>query len=276
MNIERKPAWLKINLSAGNSFSDTSKLLESLKLSTVCKSAKCPNRGECWAKASAAFMILGENCTRACKFCAVSHNTPTPPDPTEAERLAEAVKILNLKHACITSVTRDDLSDGGASHWASVIKKVKVQNTNTKLEVLVPDFCGDTSALQTVFEAKPDIFNHNLETVKALQKSIRGKADYKTSLFILSEAKKAGFITKSGIMLGLGESKSEIEETILDLKNTAVDILTIGQYIAPSKNHAPIARWVEPSEFNYWKHFALDLGFLEVQSSPLTRSSKNS
>ena len=275
MNIRRKPEWLKINLSAGSSFSATRSAISANGVHTVCQSAKCPNLGECWARGSAAFMILGENCTRACRFCAVSHNTPLPPDPNEPARVAAAIKEMKLKHAALTSVTRDDLADGGARHWASVIQEVRKENPDTKIEVLVPDFCGDYDCVQTVLNAIPDIFNHNLETVEALQKSVRGKADYKTSLKVLRYATDKNFKTKSGIMLGLGESESDIKTTLRDLRGAGVSILTIGQYIAPSAKHFPIARWVTPAEFAFWKDFALALGFAEVHSSPLTRSSRS-
>lgn len=273
MKIERKPPWLKVNLSSGTSYDETSKTLENFSLTTVCTSAKCPNRGDCWARRSAAFMILGKDCTRACRFCAVSHNSPTPPDDTEAVRLAKAAKSLGLKFITITSVTRDDLNDFGANHWANVIREVKKQNPDSNVEVLVPDFSGNCELVDIVLDAKPDIFNHNIETVKELQKSVRGKADYETSLKILRHASDKNFRTKSGIMLGLGENKIQIENAIKDLKKANVKILTIGQYIAPSPKHIAIDRWVEPKEFDFWKDFALSIGIEEVSSAPLVRSS---
>lgn len=278
MDIRRKPAWLKVNLSSGTHFAETSKILEAFKLATVCISAKCPNRGDCWARKSAAFMILGKNCTRACRFCAVSHLPPEAVDETEPLRLANAAKEMGLKHITITSVTRDDLPDFGAAHWAKTASCVKSLNPDSILEILVPDFGGNTDLVDIVLNARPDIFNHNLETVKELQKTVRGKADYATSLKILKHAADRNFCTKSGIMLGLGETQKQIENTILDLKNAGVKMLTIGQYIAPSPQHIKIDRWAEPDEFEFWRKFALNAGFEDAQCAPLVRSSylKNS
>ena len=273
MQIKRKPEWLKVDLKSGSSYSFTSKILSDFSLTTVCTSAKCPNRGDCWARKSAAFMILGKNCTRACRFCAVDHSTPLAPDPQEPERLASAVRALGLKYVTITSVTRDDLPDFGAAHWAGVIREVKRQNPDSKIEVLVPDFCGETALIDLVLNENPDVFNHNLETVRELQKPIRGKADYKTSLKVLAHAAAKNFRVKSGLMLGLGERGSQIKEALSDLRSAGVKILSLGQYISPSPKHAPIDRWVSPEEFKDWKAFALSIGFEEVESSPLVRSS---
>lgn len=273
MQIKRKPEWLKVDLKSGSSYNFTSKILSDFSLTTVCTSAKCPNRGDCWARKSAAFMILGKNCTRACRFCAVDHSTPLAPDPQEPERLASAVRALGLKYVTITSVTRDDLPDFGAAHWAGVIREVKRQNSDSKIEVLVPDFCGETALIDLVLNEKPDVFNHNLETVRELQKPIRGKADYETSLKVLAHAAAKNFRVKSGLMLGLGERGSQIKEALSDLRSAGVKILSLGQYISPSPKHAPIDRWVRPEEFKDWKAFALSIGFEEVESAPLVRSS---
>lgn len=273
MQIKRKPEWLKVDLKSGSSYNLTSKILRDFSLTTVCSSAKCPNRGDCWARKSAAFMILGKNCTRACRFCAVEHSPPLAPDPQEAERLASAVKALGIKYVTITSVTRDDLPDFGAAHWAEVIREVKRQNPDSKIEVLVPDFCGETRLVDVVLNEKPDVFNHNLETVRELQKPIRGKADYGTSLKVLAHAASKNFRVKSGLMLGLGESGEQIKEAFSDLRGAGVKILSLGQYISPSPKHAPIDRWVSPEEFKDWRAFALSIGFEEVESAPLVRSS---
>ena len=275
MDIRRKPEWLKVNLGAGSSFARTRSALSGNGVSTVCRSAQCPNRGECWARGAAAFMILGENCTRACRFCAVSHGAPSAPDGDEPQRVARAVREMGLTRAAITSVTRDDLPDGGAAHWAKVIRAVREANPQTAIEALVPDFCGDFKCVQTVLDAKPDVFNHNIETVRPLQKPVRLKADYATSLAVLEYAARKGFRTKSGIMLGLGESGRDVEETLLDLRAAGVSVLTVGQYIAPSAKHIQVARWAEPGEFDMWRDFALAAGFEEVHSSPLTRSSRS-
>lgn len=273
METRRKPPWLKVNLSSGNEFSLTRAATESLGVPTVCRSAKCPNLGDCWARKSAAFMILGENCTRACRFCAVPHGRPCAPDPGEPARTAEAAAMLGLKYVTLTSVTRDDLPDGGAGHWAQTVLELRRRLPGAKIEILVPDFRGRIRDIDTVAASRPDVFNHNLETVRRLQKPVRGAADYDTSLSVLSRAALAGIETKSGIMLGLGETVDEVRECILDIRAAGASMLTVGQYIPPSPRHATLERWAEPSEFECIRKFALSAGFRSVLSAPLARSS---
>ncbi len=254
---------------------ETAALLERLRLPTVCLQARCPNRGECFSHHTATFLVLGEVCTRGCAFCAVRRGRPTPPEPDEPERLAEAVKELGLRHAVITSVTRDDLEDGGAKQFAAVVLALRERCPGVKVELLVPDFGGSAEALAVVLEARPDILAHNIETVLRLYPSVRRGADYGRSLTLLRRAKEAapGLITKSGVMLGLGERTYEVEAVLRELAEARCDMLTLGQYLAPSLRHAPVARYVEPGEFEGWRRLAQDLGFKSVASGPLVRSS---
>ncbi len=273
MNMHPKPDWLKIKPSQGGKYIETSKLIKEGKLNTVCNSALCPNRAECWGRATATFMLLGELCTRKCRFCAVSKSAPEKPDFTEPLRLAENVKKLNLKYAVLTSPTRDDLQDGGAGHWADCMDAIRKINSGIKIEILIPDFQGVEKSLDTVLNSKPDVFGHNLETVEQLQETIRIKANYATSLKVLEYGVKAGVLVKSGLMLGLGETEKQIEKTIQDLSNSGVQILTLGQYLRPTKMQIEVSRYVTPAEFAHWKIFAKKLGFKSVQSDPFVRSS---
>jgi lipoic acid synthetase len=269
----RKPNWLRAKIPGGPVYQETSKLVHDHKLHTVCESAQCPNLGECWSRKTATIMILGNICTRSCGFCAVQTGRPTELDRDEPRRVAEAIRLMGLKHAVITSVARDELTDGGASIWAATIRAVREQNPNTAIEVLIPDFKGRWKDLETVLDAKPDILNHNVETVPRLHKTVRPQAKYERSLEMLRRAKQAGFVTKSGLMLGIGEEQEEIAATLSDMAADKLDILTLGQYLRPSAQHLPLYRWVTPEEFAYWKKFSLDIGFRVVESGPLVRSS---
>jgi lipoyl synthase len=275
MEIRRlkKPDWLKQSLASSNEYHDTRELVEGGGLHTVCESARCPNMGECWSSGTATLMILGNVCTRRCTFCNIEKGRPAPIDLGEPIRAAEAVGRMNLKYIVITSVSRDDLPDGGAQIWAQTIRAVRGKAEGAKIEVLIPDFRGDTGLLDKVLDAKPDVLNHNIETVARLQKPIRKTASREVTLSVLKHAKKRGFITKSGLMLGIGEAPDEIESILRDLREASVDIVTIGQYLQPTAKHEPVDRWVTPDEFARWKETALHLGFAAVESGPLVRSS---
>ncbi len=273
METSRKPAWLRAKLPSGPGYSAVRRLVDDHKLHTVCQSAQCPNLGECWSRGTATLMILGNICTRSCNFCAIQTGRPTELDLGEPARVAEAVATMRLRHCVITSVARDELKDGGASVWAATIRAIRHRNPNTAIEVLVPDFKGKLDDVDTVLEAKPDIFNHNVETVERLQKPVRVQARYDRSRRVLRHAKSRGFTTKTGIMLGLGEEREEIEQTLRDLAGDKIDILTIGQYLQPTPQHLPVKRWVTPEEFQHWKTFGLSIGFGVVESGALVRSS---
>jgi lipoic acid synthetase len=269
----RKPSWLRAKIPGGPVFQATTQIVRENKLHTVCESAQCPNLGECWSRKTATIMILGNICTRSCGFCAVQTGRPTELDRDEPRRVAEAIRLMGLKHAVITSVARDELTDGGAGIWAETIRAVRAENPNTAIEVLIPDFKGKWKDLETVLAAKPDILNHNVETVPRLHKEVRPQAKYERSLEMLRRAKAAGFVTKSGLMLGIGERDDEIEATLRDMAADKLDILTIGQYLRPSAQHLPMYRWVSPDDFAHWKRFSLEIGFRVVESGPLVRSS---
>jgi lipoic acid synthetase len=271
--IERKPDWLRAKLPTSKEYKEVREIVDSHDLHTVCKSAQCPNMGECWSRGTATVMILGNICTRSCRFCAVQTGRPTELDLGEPARVAESIAKMDLKHAVITSVARDDLKDGGASVWAQTIRAIQNRVPECAVEVLTADFRGQQEYLDVVLDACPDIFNHNLETVKRLQRPIRKTARYERSLWVLEHAKSRGFITKSGIMLGIGEKEEEIKEVLRDMVDVGVDVLTIGQYLQPSKQHQPIDRWVHPDEFKRWKDFALEIGFGVCESGPMIRSS---
>lgn len=269
----RKPEWLRAKLPTSREYKEVREIVDTNDLHTVCKSAQCPNMGECWSRGTATVMILGNICTRSCRFCAIQTGRPTELDLGEPARVAESIARMNLKHTVITSVARDDLKDGGASVWAATIRAVHHRVPECAVEVLTADFRGQQEYLDVVLDACPDIFNHNMETVKRLQRPIRKTARYDRSLWVLEHAKSRGFITKSGIMLGIGEKEDEIKEVLQDMANVGVDVLTIGQYLQPSKEHQPIDRWVTPEEFQRWKEYALEIGFGVCESGPLIRSS---
>jgi lipoic acid synthetase len=272
-NIQRKPEWLKIKMLNAKVFAAMNGNLNDKNLHTICQSGNCPNIGECWSLGTATFMILGDTCTRNCRFCAVKKGTPTPVDIEEPAKVADMVKMLKLKHCVLTSVTRDDIQDGGAEFWAQCITKIKEVNPNTTIETLIPDFNGNISSLKKVTDAKPNIISHNLETVRRLTPQVRIKAKYEISLMVLKNISLLGCTSKSGIMLGLGETEKEIFETMDDLLNVNCKIMTIGQYLQPSKNHLSVSEYVNPEKFNYYKEVALSKGFDFVESAPLVRSS---
>ena len=273
----RLPEWIRVKAYAGEGRKKVQGVISDLGLHTVCESARCPNLGECWHKQTATFMILGDICTRNCRFCAVNHGDPKSPDLLEPSNIAKAVKKMGLRYAVITSVTRDDLEDGGSKHFAKVINEIRqVNGDNVKVEVLTPDFNGDISALKTVLNAKPTVFNHNIETVQRLSSLIRTTATYEKSLKFLKNAvdiSNGRIPIKSGLMVGLGESDYEVVTAVRELHNVGVSMLTIGQYLPPSKNHWPLERYVHPDTFEEWRNFALGLGFISVASAPLVRSS---
>jgi lipoic acid synthetase len=272
-DTSRKPSWLRAKLPSGPGYTAVRQLVDEHQLHTVCQSAQCPNLGECWSRGTATVMILGNICTRSCNFCAIQTGRPTELDLGEPARVAEAVARMNLKHCVITSVARDELADGGAAVWAATIRAVRHQNPQTAIEVLVPDFKGNTAHIDLVLDAKPDIFNHNVETVERLQKPVRVQARYDRSRSVLRHAKSRGFTTKTGIMLGLGEEPHEIEQTIRDIAADGTNILTLGQYLQPTPQHWKIARWVPPEEFAHWKQFGLAAGLGVVESGAMVRSS---
>ncbi|TFE66035.1 lipoyl synthase [Methylacidiphilum sp. Yel] len=271
--MARKPSWLRAKIPGGAAYNEIRNIVSFYHLHTVCESALCPNIGECWGRKTATLMILGDRCTRSCRFCAVTTAKPLGVDPEEPKNVALAIQAMGLKYAVITSVARDDLKDGGADIWAKTIREVRALNPHTKIEVLIPDFRGNRESLRKVLEAKPDVLNHNVETVPRLQKLVRPQARYDRSLEVLRTSAKEGFLTKTGLMLGIGETEKEIESSLLELRQVGVQILTLGQYLRPSKNHLPIDRWVSPEEFQSWKEYGLKIGFSHVESGPLVRSS---
>jgi len=270
-----KPAWLKAKAPVGENFHNLKKLARSLSLHTVCESAQCPNIGECWNHRTATFMLLGDICTRRCGFCAVPKGKPGPIDTDEPRRVAAAVASLGLKHAVVTSVNRDDDNLGGARIFAETIRQIRELSPECRVEVLVPDFQGLDDALKIVLDARPDVLNHNIETVPRLYRPVRSGARYERTLRLLENAKKfsPGMVTKSGVMVGLGETITELVDVFRDLGSRAVDILTVGQYLRPSRDHLPIARFYTPDEFGYLRQEALRFGFRHVESGPLVRSS---
>jgi lipoic acid synthetase len=269
----RRPDWLKVRIPSGENFFRLKGLIDGHKLHTVCEEARCPNMGECWHNGTATFMILGDVCTRSCGFCAVQTGRPEGLDAEEPRRVSEAVKLLNLKHAVITSVNRDELYDGGAQIFAETIRLTRRLNADTTIEVLIPDFRGEEFALDIVLDAFPDILNHNMETVPRLYDIVRPQAKYERSLELLMRAKRRGFTTKTGMMLGIGERPGEVLPVMEDLRKTDCDILTLGQYLSPSKDHLPVDRFVTPEEFASLREAGLRMGFRFVESGPLVRSS---
>jgi len=271
-NTRKKPDWLKIKLPEKDSFSKVKKLVRDNNLHTICTSGSCPNLGECWDAGTATFMILGDICTRACKFCAVKTGKPLPVDKNEPVKLARSIKALKLKHCVITSVDRDDLPDGGASFWAEVITQIKILNREITIEVLIPDFNGNNEHVQLVIDAKPDIISHNLETVKRLTPKVRTKAKYETSLKVLEYIARSGIRAKSGIMLGIGENENEVLETIDDLRKVNCEVMTIGQYLQPTKQNMEVQEYIRPGVFKKYKKKGLEKGFHYVESGPLVLS----
>ena len=273
----RLPRWLRVRIPRSSRIKEVRRVLRELHLVTVCDEARCPNRSECYGCGTATFMILGDTCTRNCRFCAVKHGNPAPPDGSEPRRVAEAVRRLALKHAVLTSVTRDDLPDGGASHFAATVSAIQKTSPTTTVEVLTPDFRGDTTALETVLEARPTVFNHNVETVPRLYPLVRPQADFERSLKLLAAAKRISphIITKSGFMVGLGDTWAEVAEMVLRLREAGVDIVTVGQYLQPAPDRLKTVRYWHPEEFERLREFCEWAGFKAALCGPLVRSSHN-
>jgi lipoic acid synthetase len=269
----RKPSWLKMKMPGGEEYAKLVGLVNDHRLHTVCQSAKCPNMGECWAAGTATLMILGDVCTRSCGFCHIATGRPPTLDLDEPARVGDAVRIMNLGHVVITSVNRDELPDGGAGVWAETIRQIRLQSPGTSVEVLIPDFQGDWEALQKVLDERPEILNHNIETVPRLYKRVRPQAKYPRSLELLRIAKDQGLVSKTGMMLGLGERENEIDAVLDDLVAIGCEILTLGQYLQPTANHLPVEKWVHPDEFLSWKVRGEARGLRHVESGPLVRSS---
>ena len=270
---KKKPSWLKVKLPTGESYKKVRDLVSEHQLHTICESGNCPNMGECWGAGTATFMILGNICTRSCGFCAVNTGKPDQVDEFEPVKVANSVKLMNVKHAVITSVDRDDLADGGSEIWVRTVKAIRRKSPSTTLETLIPDFAGKWENLQKIIDVAPEIVSHNIETVRRLTKAIRVQAKYNRSLELLLRLKQGGMKTKSGLMLGLGESNDEVIETMEDLRSVHVDILTLGQYLQPTPNHAPVEDFITPEKFEYYQEKGLKMGFRFVESGPLVRSS---
>ncbi len=270
---DRKPEWLRPKVQLGAEVLALKRTVRDLNLVTVCEEAGCPNLSECWADGTATFMVLGERCTRACGFCLVDTNKPLPPSSDEPQRVAEAIERMGVSHAVLTMVARDDLDDGGMAHVAACVEAIHLRCPTTRVETLISDCKGDADALSLLFAARPDVLNHNVETVPRLQRAVRPSAGYARSLSVLARAKAAGLVTKSGFVLGMGETVDEVDGVLLDLASIGVDVVTIGQYLRPTSNHLPVQRWIDPAEFQRWKALGESVGIGHVESSPLTRSS---
>lgn len=272
----KKPNWLRVKLPVGENYRHVRSLVDTHKLHTICESGNCPNMGECWGEGTATFMILGNICTRSCGFCAVATGRPDPVDWDEPQRVAEAIYLMKVKHAVITSVDRDELKDGGSTIWANTVKAVRALNPDTTLETLIPDFKGDWDNLQRIIDVAPDVVSHNLETVERLTRKVRIQAKYHRSLEVIRRLKDGGMRTKSGIMLGLGETKEEVLQSLQDLADNGCDVVTLGQYLQPTPKHLPVVRFVHPDEFAYFREKGYEMGLDYVESGPLVRSSYHS
>ncbi|AEV98509.1 lipoyl synthase [Niastella koreensis] len=275
-SVVKKPNWLRVKLPTGENYRHVRNLVDTHKLHTICESGNCPNMGECWGEGTATFMILGNVCTRSCGFCAVATGRPDAVDWDEPQRVAEAIHLMKVKHAVLTSVDRDELKDGGSTIWHNTIKAVKALNPDTTLETLIPDFKGKAEDVQRIIEAHPEVVSHNIETVERLTRQVRIQAKYRRSMEVLKILKEGGMRTKSGIMCGLGETKEEVMQTMQDLRNSGVDVITLGQYLQPTKKHLPVLRFVHPDEFAEFREFGYNIGFDYVESGPLVRSSYHS
>ena len=269
----RKPEWLKINIGTNERYTETKRIVESHCLHTICSSGRCPNMGECWGRGTATFMIGGNICTRSCKFCNTQTGHPLSLDPQEPTHVAESVRLMKLSHAVVTSVDRDDLPDLGAVHWAQTIREIRRLNPNTTIEVLIPDFQGRKELVGQVIEPHPDIISHNMETVRRISPLVRSAARYDTSLNVIRQIAASGITAKSGIMVGLGETPTEIEELMDDLRDAGCQIMTIGQYLQPSRRHYPVAEYITPDQFKRYEEMGMKKGFTQVESGPLVRSS---
>ena len=273
VNVLKKPEWLKIRLHRTAEYADVQRIVRDHSLHTICSSGLCPNKAECWSRRTATFMILGEICTRNCRFCATLSGRPLPPDPSEPAKLAESVRLMGLRHVVVTSVTRDDLPDGGAAHWAECVRAIRAENPDVTIELLIPDLDARPDLLDTVIASKPDIIGHNIETVERLTPVVRSKAKYRTSLETLRYLSAQGVATKSGLMVGLGESDDEVLQTLHDLRDAGVGIVTLGQYLRPTLEHYPVAAYITPEKFEWYRLRALEMGFSYCASAPLVRSS---
>lgn len=271
--VLRKPDWLKIRLHRTTAYADVQQIVKEHSLHTICSSGMCPNKAECWSRRTATFMILGDICTRGCRFCATKTGRPLPPDPNEPDQLAESVRLMGLRYAVITSVTRDDLADGGAEHWAACVRAIRRENPDTAIELLTPDFDARPELMDIVVESHPDILGHNLETVERLTPIVRSKAKYRTSLETLRYFAERGAVTKSALMLGLGETQKEVLQALHDLRDIGVRIVTLGQYLRPTLQHYPVAEYITPEQFAWYKEEALKMGFSYCASAPMVRSS---
>jgi lipoic acid synthetase len=269
----RKPDWLKIKVPKGKEYVGVREVIDRNKLHTICTSGQCPNKEDCWGRGTATFMILGNICTRTCKFCSVATGRPLPADRAEPDRVAESIRLMNLRHAVITSVDRDDLEDGGAAIWAATIRAIREKNPGITMETLIPDFRGRKELLQIVIDAHPDVISHNLETVKRLTPQVRSAAIYERSLEVIGWVAQSGVRSKSGIMLGLGETEEEVIQVMDDLRRVGCEVLTIGQYLQPTVKHLPVLEYVRPEQFARYRQMAMAKGFRHVESSPLVRSS---
>lgn len=273
MEHVKKPDWLKISIGSNERYTKTKQIVESHRLHTICSSGRCPNMGECWGRGTATFMIGGIICTRSCKFCNTQTGRPLPLDTNEPLHVAESIRLMKLTHAVITSVDRDDLNDLGAAHWADTIREIKRLNPDTTIEVLIPDFQGREELIQMVIDATPNIISHNMETVRRISPDVRSAADYDRSLKVIKQISQNGVVSKSGIMVGLGETPEEVEELMDDLLEVGCEILTIGQYLQPTHKHYPVAAYITPEQFVEYKETGLEKGFRQVESAPLVRSS---
>lgn len=273
MTYLRKPEWLKTKIYSEKEFSHVNQIINQHGLHTICTSGRCPNQSECWSKGTATLMILGEICTRSCKFCNTLTGRPLPPDPNEPQKVADSIRLMKLKHAVVTSVDRDDMTDGGAAHWAETIHSIKEVNPETTLEVLIPDFDGKTELIDLIIAEKPNIISHNLETVERLTPQIRTKAKYRTSLKVLKYISEKGIVAKTGIMLGLGETEEEVLQLMDDALKSGCSILTIGQYMQPSRKNIVVSEYITPDKFEEYKQIGLKKGFRQVESGPFVRSS---
>ena len=273
VNLQRKPHWLKIKLHDTATYAEVDRIVKRHSLHTICSSGMCPNKSECWSKRTATFMILGDICTRSCRFCATKSGRPLAPDADEPQHIAESVALMGLRHVVVTSVTRDDLPDGGAVHWAQTVEAIRAKNPNATIELLIPDLDARPELLDVVLASKPDIVGHNIETVQRLTPLVRSRAKYATSLAALRHLAEQGAVTKSGIMVGLGESDEEVLQTLHDLRDAGVRIVTLGQYLRPTLEHYPVAEYITPEKFDWYRQKALEMGFSYCASAPLVRSS---
>ena len=273
VNVLKKPQWLKIRLQSNEESAEVERIVREHSLHTICSSGLCPNKAECWRRRTATFMILGDICTRGCRFCATKTGIPLAPDASEPEKLAESVRLMGLRHVVVTSVTRDDLPDGGAQHWAAVVEAVRRSNPDATIELLIPDLDAREDLIEVVLASKPDIIGHNIETVERLTPLVRSRAKYRTSMRTLEIISKSGAVAKSGLMVGLGESDDEVLQTLRDLRDAGVEIVTLGQYLRPSLEHYPVAAYITPEKFDWYRLQALEMGFSYCASAPMVRSS---